>query len=346
MNRDILQHEAYPFGEKPEERQIQLFNQIKPAEVGGYLPPVETIQDRRSRDPRGLTGIPLKNFWNEVYAEDLSLADLYPFRVVVAWRIIREWAVQIGIIDRRRDTLRESCDVQPSPWTNRKMHFGSRTPKDGRIADLIKDAQGLCFLPPDIPESARGRDDYKPSRDRKLVQWCALVNHIGNTRMALGTTKNGRYGLAGLTDPNIARLAMPIPAEIFALEELLVRQALRQMVETSNTTAMDFLRTKYDLFDHEIQQIIAMAQDSAMDYISDNPQSQRALLMLRCEKILNDCHERMDTRGSILVLREMAKLARLNSTSDEPDVEGMVQEAQLINSQRNPEKILPPPPEL
>lgn len=344
MDKNILQRGAFPFGPEPGEADIKLFNDIKPSELNGYLPPLETVAERRSRDPRGLGGKELKTFWAEIYSTDLSLADLYPFRVAAAWRIVRAWAVQIGVVEAANTPLREACDVAPSPWTNRRLHFGSRTPRDSVIATHIKDAKGLCFLPPGIPEKAIGDKAYTPQRDAKLRYWCALVDYIGNSRLALGTTQNGRLGLAGLTDPNMARLAMPTPAEICAHEELLVRLALMKMVEDSNTAAMGFLREKYGLFDHEVQQIMAMALASSVSYSPDDPAATRALLSMRLEKVLHDCHERMDSRGAILAIREMARLANLNRETDDSGIDGMVRAAQLVNSQKNPKKALPPPP--
>ena len=343
-DRNDLQQEARPFGPPPSPDKARMFN-LAPAEIDGYLPPLETVGERMARDPRGLSGERLRAFWDEVFSEDMTLVEMYPFRIKVAWRIVREWAALIGIVHTPSESLREACSFSPSPWTSRKLVFGERTPPDGRLVQLITDAGGLPFLPPAPPEAADGHADYTPMRDAKLKKWCELVEYIGATRLALGQTTEGRYGLAGLTDPNFARLAMPSPAEICAMEDLMVREALDILVARSRQVAAEKLREKYYLFDHEIHQIVAIAQARAAVHAQVDKEAVRGLLMLRLEQILDDCHERLDARGALLTLREMGKVAGLDKVAEgEDDVDNMANTARLSSAGRKPKKGLPPAP--
>lgn len=343
-DRDRLQNEAKPFGPPPDPSAARMFNMV-PAEVDGYLPPLETVRERKEHDHRGLQGKQLQMFWDEAFSEDLTLAEMYPHRIKAAWRIVREWAALIGIVRIPGESLRDACSFSPSPWTNRKLVFGERTPPDVRIQNIITDAAGLPFLPPAPPETAKGHPDYTPMRDAKLKKWCALVEYIGTTRLALGHTIQGRYGLAGLTDPNFARLAMPSPAEICAFEDLLVRQTLDFLVAKSRTKAATALREKYGLFDHEIDQIVMLAQKRAAKHAPDDREAVRGLLMLRLEKILDDCDERMDARGALLTLREMSKIAGLDKVEgNDLDATDMANEARLTAGPGKSKKELPPPP--
>jgi len=343
-DRDDLQHEARPFGPQPDEKKAQMFNQA-PCEVDGYLPPLETVEERRARDPRGLQGQQLELFFQERFSHELTLAELYPYRLKAYWRIVREWAALIGLVSHPSETLREACLVEPSPWTYRKLVYANRSPKDAHMRKIIEEAEGLSLLPPAPPDAARGRPDYTPRRDYKLRKWCELVHYLGTTRLALGQTMEGRYGLAGLNDPDYARLATPSPAEVCALEDLMVRKALELLVQRNRQAVVESIRNEYGLFDHEIDQVLAMAHARAAEHGRADKDAVRGLNMLRLEKILDDFHERMDGRGALLALREIAKIAGLDAdTEAEATVEDMANVARLTNTQTKKGKKLPPPP--
>jgi hypothetical protein len=349
MDRDSLQRQIKPFSPQKDDKPLRLFQHLKPSESD--VPPLDTICDQRARSPHGLQGNELRTFWSEIFrAENLTLADLYPERLQAAWRIVREWCALIRIIQYPNQALHQVLtDREPSPWTFRNFRPKSIGGiRDAYVRGCYGDVPGLPLSPPVQPKVARHHPDYEPNRDKRLVVWCKVVARIGVGRLGLMTRPDGRYGMAGLVEPIYARLAFPSPGEIYAFEEAIVTKALGWLVETSLQEAGERLTEVYGLRAHEVQQVLAMAQDCATRHTAVSSESAKAVLLLRLEKLLGDAQKALAVRDAVFVVREIAKLRGLVKVSGEKAEQSVDEMVKLAAEQSGSkeQKRLPPPPKL
>ena len=158
----------------------------------------------------------VRQFYADWFAgEDLSLEDLYPHRLIVAWRVVRAMATARGVISSKRQTLLEATKLQPSPWSD-PFHFYSHTAADPLMRDICEHRR-LALLPPDIPalhEDGTVDKGYRPEQDESLADFIRMTEHVATRLLFVPRTKEGRFGMAGLFEPDIARLAGPSAAEI------------------------------------------------------------------------------------------------------------------------------------
>jgi hypothetical protein len=345
-SRDHLQKQIKPFSPQEEKRPARIFQFLKPD--ASDIPPLDTVKDQRARGPKGMQGQELKEFWAGVFcAENLTLEDLYPLRLRAAWRIAREWCILVGLIEQPNQPLQMAVDGRtPSPWEHRDFVPLINITEDPHIAAYYGEVKGIPLMPPAPPRIAKHRDDYSPDRDKRLVLWCQIASRIAFGRLGIHARQDGRHGLAGLLDPLYARLAMPTPGELYAFEEVIVGEALGWLVESNIQEASIQLSDLYGLREHEIRQVLAMAQDSATRFTSINQESARAVLLMRLEKILGDAQSSMNARDAILVVREIARLKGLvrgtKKAADE-SAEGMVRIIEAVKGKEGQKKLPPPP---
>lgn len=345
-SREHLQKQIKPFSPQEDNRPARIFQFLKPDAAD--IPPLDTVRDQRVRGPNGLQGKELKAFWAGVFrAENMTLEDLYPLRLRAAWRIAREWCILVGLIEQPNQSLQMAVDGKdPSPWDQRDFVPLIEIHEDPHVAAYYGEVKGIPLLPPAPPRIARHRDDYSPDRDKRLVLWCQIASRIAFGRLGIHARQDGRHGLAGLLDPLYARLAMPTPGELYAFEEVIVGEALGYLVESNIQEASIQLSDVYGLREHEIRQVLGMAQDSATRFTSASQESARALLLLRLEKILGDAQSSLNTRDAILVIREISRLKGLvRGTQKEASetAEGMVRIVQSLKKEGGQKKLPPPP---
>lgn len=347
MDPDSIQRQIKPFSPRTEDQQpARLFQDVRRSESD--VPPLDTISDRRMRGTNGLVGHELQSFWTEVFrAENLSLEDLYPFRLQAAWRVSREWCLLLGLISQPNQSLPQVLqDADPSPWLDRD--FAPENPSlipDSFVRAIYGEAKGLPLSPPQPPRVALARPDYEPSRDKRLVLWCRAFTRIAMGRLGLQVRQDGRYGMAGLTEPDYARIAMPTPGEIYAFEELIVGRALTWLVESSIHETNQKLMEIYGLRDHEARQVLAMAQDSATRYTGINLEAARSVLIMRLEKLLGDAQSALNTRDAVFVIRELSRLRGLVKDSQSESTQTVEHMVKVIKDvEKRDRKQLPPPP--
>lgn len=262
--------------------------------------------------PERLQGRELRAFYEEFFAGEASLEELYPFRLGVAWRIVREMCMLRGVLKEPNQTLHDATKVAPSPWTNPFYFFG-RVSGDRQFDDLIEE-RSSPLLPPDIPGCNRNGTvdgDYDPRTDEALRHYCRLIDYVANIRLRIPRTLDGRYGMAGLVEPELVRIAMPHPDDIMAWEVEVVRETMSVWRTGRSDDAERWLSERFDLHDTEIVQVLAMARDRAVHMVGlDDLRGAKAILLQQMEALHKKLGDAIDYRGQMLLLKEMWRIRR------------------------------------
>lgn len=306
-------------GETPS-REVQLFR-ARPGLERGVVP-LQSADSRRRESRMNLRGEGLRRFWREWYAGDMDLAELYQYRIHAAWRIMREICWLRGLLQERKQPLSETGHVDPSPWVN-GFNFFNRL-SGVRAVDVLCTDHTLPLLPPDIPNDyliGEGSiDSYQPREDPDLAAWCDLVKIVAS-RLNIDKTEHGRYGLAGLTDPNYARAAMVTLKELIDYENMLVRIAFDKIRDGGMREAEKWLMGDQQLETSETEVVLAMAREHAKRLAGlDDREGFKAMILARMEGELDRLAEAGDSgRGRAFVLKEMFRIAAHESSDHEED---------------------------
>lgn len=251
----------------------------------------------------------LRDFWREVYrAADATLEDLYPHRLLAAWRICRMTARVMGWIEGTGVSLADAAHMTPCPWREDVSPFH---PPDTVSLALVEASGGsLTLLPPADPARAVG-----------YARW---VTHVARL-LDLARTQRGRYGLRGLLDPEDLS-AWPGEREVLEYEALVVREALRRVTTEGMDAAEDFLRDRFGLHEPEVRDVMAMTRRLAAERVDlDDVEGARATYLLSMEQAIDLARAAADHRAMITGLEKLAKIRGLfQEMADSDDLEEMV----------------------
>ncbi len=286
-------------------------------------------------------------FWRDWFdGENLSLEDLFPQRIRVAWRIVREMAATRGVLTERRQTLADATPLHPTPW-EAPFHFGSRMSDDPVVNGICQERK-LPLLPPDIPaRHVNGQVDvgYDPTKDESLLDFIRMAEHVATRRLFIPRSREGKLGLAGLFDPKLSRLAWPTPPEIMAHEARLVHHIYSIMVKVGDSggdnEAMAELRSM-DLLDHEVLQVLAMARaHAAVATGLDDPEAYFMMQIAKLDALADKQASREDYRGAAQTKRDSLRLIAGRATKDEAEDYDAIVEGEIGRAK----KRLPKPAE-
>lgn len=290
----------------------------------------------------------IRQFYEEWFAgEDLSLEDLYPYRLKVAWRVARALATARGVITSKRQTLLEATRIQPSPWTE-PFHFRAHTTADAFLTDICEQRQ-LPLLPPDIAavhEDGRVDRGYDPEQDESLLDFIRLTEHVATRLLFVPRTREGRFGMAGLFEPSIARLAWPSAVEIMHFEQGLIEKTYSTMVDSTNDAgdeeAVSSLRVDMDLNPDEILSVLAMARSYAIVATGlDDPESYFLMEIAKLQDLAQRQSSREDFRGAAQTRRDVLRLISARADNDTDEDYDQIVEAEMVKEKKR--KRLPPP---
>lgn len=267
----------------------------------------------------------------------LSLAETLPFRVRVAWRIVREIARLKNLISI--DELLIDTQVEGDPWATpvRGPRPASRAWARRLDATLLRALEisvkgglkheGVPLLPPSVPQhwrSADGlvRDDYDPGRDADLRDFISAAGLIaGQYCMADFETERGaegELGLEGMLDVDTARMCWPSRAQIMAFEEVVVGEARQFLATQGLTKSREHLVAAHGLCPREVDSIIKVAASTAVELTDFSPEEQRALMILRIDDYITRAKDELNLTGEhrghklMILVQGLAKLEQAN----------------------------------
>lgn len=204
--------------------------------------------------------------------------------------------------------------------------------------------KGLPLLPPPIPlpwidptnpdKPREGYDPKNPEHDPALHAYLAILKGIVSMfYIDLGTETDqnaGRYGLAGLMDPELIRLAFPSRFQMMAFEGLLVEETLDLVIKAGKSKAREELQKHYGLQPIECLQLVRIATIKAIELTSGDVEEDRSVMILRLEAAAARARDSLDIRAEIAALKNIAVvqgLARVEPQDMVSDFISVVREA-------------------
>jgi hypothetical protein len=226
---------------------------------------------------------------------------------LAAWRVVRSLAASLGLV-AADETLEEALDglVDPDPWFGRvvpratvSQRAALRRGLGGPLADLV--AQGLTLLP-------RG-DEWDEN-------WCEAAELVCQD-VGVARGPHGGDVLMVLTYPLAARELALSPEDVYAVEELLVGQALRVLLRHGEAGVQDHFGEKYGLCRREANLLIRLARAEAMRNGRSTVEDDRALMVARLNDIAARARETLNVADELRALRELARVQGLTRTEPE-----------------------------
>lgn len=258
----------------------------------------------------------------------MTLEELLPWRIIVAWRITR-WHGQL------RDILQPSTPLQEilqgvldgmiqDPWTHPASTQGLQggIPGNQQVGKAIRyltegPPPGFGLLPPDAPENDPYLDPYE---DRNLLHFIGVVEQASIAlRIRDGSSADqelGTLGMRGLLDPDMIREAWPSPGQIMAWESLLIEQVLELRLHYSPSRIRRELLEKFALSPAEIQGLLDMAKVQAMQDTDLSKEEARALMVLRLEQYASRAREDCNLREELAALKQLSIIQGLSDRQD------------------------------
>lgn len=304
-----------------------------------------------AEDQRRREGLARGMFRTAIEDERLTLRDTLPLRARLAWRVVREFARLKGLVHDDQ-LLVDALPIAPDPWlfpvSDRDLDDSAADRDDGQpryrplwdVERWLRRGEGevamtgLPLMPPPVPPAFTADDGsikagYDPDYDVDLLLWLRCAGKIA-TRYAFaeGTAtdpESGRRGLAGLLEPDVARLAWPGREHIMAVEEMLVDEALTIMVKGPGRgeigrgvlAATEHLEKRHGLRDRECQSVVRCALALARRSVEAQMEDQRALMVLRVEDYCERCRSAGDRDSESKGLKLLMTIQGLSRTEPE-----------------------------
>jgi hypothetical protein len=258
-----------------------------------------------------------------------SLDDTIAPRVVVAWRLTRTFARILGLlyIDEYL------CEMAPEAWGLSPQGDPNRVPyyHPARLKSIVYD--GNVGIRP-------------PNNDQYLVRWCDTLAHaaeeLGINMGSKDFPDIGYHGLRPLLNRDTARMAWPTREQLYMFEQILVEDTLQKMTDTSVADAREWVRSRYGVTAHEANEVIKLGRREGVAYAESTPEEDKALMVLRLEKLYSQAQIAYDTRAARGVLKDLALVQGITRTEIENPFDNVVE---VLGKVREKQKSLPPPSE-
>lgn len=303
-----------------------------------------------------------------------TLNDLLPYRIRVAWRFVREFGRIKGLFSHDEPLIealapRQDC---PDPWTipvlyeppdNPLLIFGGSQIRE--ILTTVEKAQGfgaeylynrydfeqdkwvphpgLAMLPPPVPmrwwdTDCETKEDYTVEQDVLLQQYVQAVSLVTERLyVEQGSTEDmdqGRYGLVGLLEPELIRMAFPTRLQILAWEELLTEQTLTLVIDKGHHRARQSLKHQYGLHDREVSLLLKLSVKLSQSIVSNDTEESRSIMVVRLEEYIRRSRESLDVRAELGGLKQLALVQGLTNDQTENVWNGMVDAVRRISDER------------
>lgn len=259
--------------------------------------------------------------------------EYLPNRIMVVWRLARAAALIYGIC-AEDEPLDAATEMSPSPW-----HFAVRprlAPAQQQIlrrasaGELIELAGfGLPLLPPE--------EDAEMAR-----RWCAAMAILA-TDLNIERTQDGIEGLEGLLHPRTCGMAGVNERQVLALEELLIDEAQKLVVEVGERPAIEHFRTRYGFARKEAVGLIRLARADALQIGGSSVEEDRAIMVANLKDLIARAKEEMNTDKELKALKQLAAIQGLTRTEPE-DRAGDFMKVIAAVAQRQDLAMLPPKP--
>ncbi len=232
--------------------------------------------------------------------------EALPHRILVMWRLARATSRLLGIC-AEDEALDAATEIQPSPWTEaakpRLLPSQQAVLRRASAADIIAlFGGGLPLLPPEEREIA--------------TRWCKAMA-IMAADLGIERTEEGRDGLAGVLHPRTAAHSGVTETHVLAVEELLIDEAQKLIVECGERTAIDHFRNRYGFARKEAIGLIRLARADAMHVGGSSVEEDRALMIAQLKDLIARAKEEMNSDKELKALKQLAAIQGLTRTEPE-----------------------------
>lgn len=305
--------------------------------------------------------------------EGRNLLELEPYRIVVAWRLVRELARVRGDIEHDERLLeglapdRNRIDpwVYPCKWKGppdkafsarlaqimfdaEQMTNGNRVFR-GFMGEEPKFYPGLPILPPDVPYSARDPKTYVVHQDYDCMMDPMLKLYVQALEAAsdwlnIRGTRHGILGLQGLINESLVRLAFPSRIQIAGCEDLMIEKALSLIVEMGEMGCRRVLKNDVGLSGIEVEGLIHLARQDAVERACGDVEEARALMQMRLEDLASRAREGLDARTEIQAYKQLSivlGLSKVEPSDANKDFIDIVRKFDMKDIEAEQQRMLP-----
>lgn len=299
--------------------------------------------------------------------QDRNFEDAKPFRVRVAYRIVREHARLKNRIEED-ESLVEALGINPNqpgdPWRQPSSFIApqgrSRVDHITMPAwNALESLNGKPMLPPAVPNKFRdvgegpgARGDmsilqsYAPEKDPDYLQWlqgCELIaDYLKIDRGSLEDPEQGTVGMCGMFDPKTARLLWPSRYEICGFESMLVEETVHDMADLGIPQTITNLDHRYGLNKREATSIIKLAKAHAKEMMDAAIEDNRAIMQLRLESFIARSRSALNLGAEMHGLKLLALIQGIGKTSPEDENKDFFEvTAKVSKNRKEAKQILP-----
>jgi hypothetical protein len=161
---------------------------------------------------------------------------------------------------------------------------------------------GLPLLPP---------DDYDAAK-RWCAAMCILANDLGIER-----TIEGQLGLQGLLHPKTCSYAGVSEENVLAVEELLIDEAQKLIVECGERAAIEHFRGRYGFARKEAIGLVRLARADALAVGGSSVEEDRAIMVANLKDLIARAKEELNSDKELKALKQLAAIQGLTRTEPE-----------------------------
>lgn len=278
--------------------------------------------------------------WAEEYAEEESIL---PYRLFVAWRIVREIARHKGYITHDM-ALEEGLPLcgHPDPWaTPAEAVADQGVALDALVKHELSRSSDIALLPP-VPQHPDPWSDPAVMAYHRVVS--RVVKNLGISHGSVLDPDLGRLGLKGMLSPETAYEVFPSPQQIQTFEMLLIEETLKSLMTRGIAQTRRYLWERYGLTNLEIGGLLSQARRFASLLTEATIEEHRGMLMMKLEDLANRTRVAGDLKAELGVLKTIATVTGVTRVEDGDSTSEMMKAIQNVaNRRREPAASLPPP---
>lgn len=282
----------------------------------------------------------------------LSLEETEPYRIRVAWRLVRALAYLLGAVETGQKLL-DADNGQIDFWTRPcRVDVPQESKWALQAASLFRifhDAQansdfGFSLLPPAVGQSflvdGNIAADYNPDEDGHLCLYVQLLERLaallGIYKGSLEMPDSGRLGMMGLNDPLLVRLAFPSKLQIMAWECELVSETAELLARHGLTEVRRRLYNHYGLTFKELDELTAMARREILQRSQMDADESKALMLLRLEDYVSRARDSLNLEAEIRGLKQLTTVLGISRMEADDLVGAFVEVARKANQPQLP----------
>jgi hypothetical protein len=246
----------------------------------------------------------------------MTLGDLLEYRIPTAYRLVRALAYRLDLLqedERLSDidptTIQNQIEI---PTTLRRRSFIDASPSEYATTSL---------WPPNTPPAPDGQDT-------PIVDYCRLLTYISQTLGMTGMVREDRFGLAGLTEPSLVRVAFPSYWTLTRFEDQLIFTTLRELAVSSLFDTYDYLRKTHRMQEKEARQLIQLARIKATEMTAEDTEEAKAIAILQFDELASQAGQALDPRAKIASLKNKSLIQGLTADTGDSTMKEFLKIAQ------------------